>query len=300
MMIATGDAVLTRAVAALDQACRAAGLSTAGATLMRSFANAVYLLPAEDVVVRLADAGTPGKLDRLKTSVRVTRWLAEHDFPAIRPLEVRQPVAAEGFLITFWHHESDPAHTEPPEPASLGPMLRRLHTLPPVPFELPVYDPFGPIQRAVNASRVLGPSDRGWLLDRCSALAEDYYERVEFALPYGLIHGDAHRGNLVRASGRLLLCDWDSVSAGPREIDLIPTLQGARFGVSEEQRAAFTAGYGYDVTSWEWYGVLRDMRELRTLTAVLRTAHWDSRARTELTHRLESLKAGDNRRWTPF
>ncbi|GLW13141.1 aminoglycoside phosphotransferase [Microtetraspora sp. NBRC 13810] len=300
MTIAAGDAVIPRVAAALDQACRSCGLDPAGATLLRTFANTVYLLPVDGVVVRLAEATTPGKYDRLVTSVRVTRWLAEHGYPTVRPLEVRQPVAAEGFLVTFWHHESDPGEQEPPEPECLGPMLRRLHDLPPVPFELPVYDPFGSVRRAIEASRVLSAADRGWLFDRCSALAETYYEQLTFALPYGLIHGDAHRGNVVRASGRVLLCDWDSVSAGPREIDLIPTLQGTRFGFTGAQRDAFCRAYGYDASLWDGYPVLRDMREMQTLTAVLRNAHRDPGAHRELEHRLASLRAGDDRLWHPF
>ncbi|RBQ13866.1 aminoglycoside phosphotransferase family protein [Spongiactinospora rosea] len=297
MTISAGDGVLTGAVAALQRACRAAGLDPAGARLMRSFASTVYHLPEEGVVVRLAEP-TPGKYDRLVASLRVTRWLAERGYPATRPLDVKQPVAEEGFLVTFWHHEEDEGDRH--DPAALGPMLRRLHDLPPVPFELPVYDPFGPVRTAIAACRVLGVGDRGWLLDRCSALAETYYERLRFTLPYGLIHGDAHRGNLIRASGRLLLCDWDSVSAGPREIDLVPTLQGARFGYTAAQRAEFCRSYGHDVREWEGYAVLRDMRELRTLTAVLRNAHRDPATADILSFRLASLRAGDDRQWQPF
>jgi hypothetical protein len=298
MTISAGDAVLTRAAAALEQACAGAGLNTAGARLMRSFASTVYHLPAEAVVVRLAEAAPPGKYERLVASLRVTRWLVGHDYPATRPLDVKQPVAAEGFLVTFWHHEDDEGIEH--DPVTLGPLLRRLHDLPPVPFELPVYDPFGPVRGAVEASQVLGPADRDWLLDRCAALAETYYEGLRFDLPYGLIHGDAHRGNLISAGGRLLLCDWDSVSTGPREIDVVPVLQAARFGISEAQRAAFCELYGYDARDWEGYPVLRDMRELRTLTTALRNGHRDARARAELDHRLASLRAGDDRPWHPF
>ncbi|MDF5755265.1 aminoglycoside phosphotransferase family protein [Spongiactinospora sp. TRM90649] len=297
MTISAGDGLLTAAGAALTRACTGAGLDPAGARLLRSFATTVYHLPAENAVVRLAEPA-PGKYDRLVTSLRVTRWLAGQGYPATRPLDVRQPVAEEGFLVTFWHHEDDQGDRH--DPAALGPMLRRLHDLPPVPFELPVYDPFGPVRAAIEVSRVLGDGDRDWLLDRCSALAETYYERLQFALPYGLIHGDAHRGNLIRASGRLLLCDWDSVSAGPREIDLVPTLQGARFGYTPAERAAFCRAYGYDVGRWEGYPVLRDMRELRTLTAVLRNAHRDPAAAEILSFRLASLRAGDDRQWRPF
>ncbi|GAA2907542.1 aminoglycoside phosphotransferase family protein [Streptosporangium fragile] len=290
--------LLTRACVALGDACRQVGLDLTGAVMMRNFANTVYHLPAERAVVRLAEATAPGRYDRLVTSVRVTRWLAEQGFPAIRPLPVKQPVAAEGFLATFWRHEEHIG--PPPDPAQLGPLLRRLHDLPPVPFELPTHDPFGGVRRAIDASVVLDDGDRAWLLDRCETLAETYYERVEFVLPYGLVHGDAHRGNMIRTLGGFVLCDWDGVCAGPREIDLIPTLQGVRFGLTERQRANFIEAYGYDATTWAGYPVLRDMRELQTLTAVLRNAHRDRAAHDELRHRLDSLRAGDDRLWHPF
>ncbi|GIH79464.1 phosphotransferase enzyme family protein [Planobispora longispora] len=294
---AEGELLGQACAAALRLACGQAGLDVRGVTLLRDFANAVYHLPAEGVVVRLARAA-PGKFDRLTTSVRVTRWLAEQGFPTVRPLEIKQPVAAEGFLVTFWHHEE---HAGPrPEPAELGAMLRLLHEMPPAPFELPTHDPFGPVLRAIEAARLLGDDDRAWLLRRCGELAETYYERVRFALPYGLIHGDAHRGNLIRTPDGLLLCDWDSVCAGPRETDLIPTLQGVRFGLTGGQRAGFSRAYGHDLTAWQGYPVMRDMRELQTLTAVLRNAHRDPVAAGELRHRLDSLRAGDDRPWHPF
>ncbi|MFF5208334.1 phosphotransferase family protein [Streptosporangium sp. NPDC000396] len=298
MTIITESSLLTRAAAALSDSCRQAGLDIRGFTLMRDFANTVYHLPAEGVVVRLAQATTPGKFDRLVTSVRVTRWLVEQGFPTIRPLGLKQPVVAKGFLATFWRHEEHIG--PPPDPAQLGPLLRRLHDLPPMPFELPTHDPFGAVRGAIEASLALGENDRGWLLRRCEALAEAYYERLEFALPYGLVHGDAHRGNMIRTRDGLLLCDWDGVCAGPREIDLIPTLQGVRFGLTERQRSNFSEAYGYDATAWEGYPVLRDMRELQTLTAVLRNAHRDRTAHDELRHRLGSLRADDDRLWHPF
>ncbi|MEV8636214.1 aminoglycoside phosphotransferase family protein [Streptosporangium sp. NPDC051023] len=298
MTIAAEGSLLTRAAMALNEACQKVDLDAEGVTLLRDFANTVYHLPAEGVVVRLAQANTPGKFDRLVTSVKVTRWLAEQGFPTIRPLDVKQPVVAEGFLATFWHHEEHIG--PPPDPAQLGPLLRRLHDLPPVPFELPTHDPFSAVRRSIEAGLALGETDRAWLLERCEALAETYYERLEFALPYGLVHGDAHRGNMIRTRDGFLLCDWDGVCAGPREIDLIPTLQGVRFGLTERQRANFSQAYGYDATRWEGYPVLRDMRELQTLTAVLRNAHRDESALAELRHRLDSLRAGDDRLWHPF
>ncbi|MFJ2032784.1 phosphotransferase family protein [Streptosporangium sp. NPDC087985] len=290
--------LLTRATVALGHACRQAGLDSAGSVPLRASAGTVYHLPARGVVVRLAEAATPGTFDRLATSVRVTRWLAEQGFPTVRPLNVGQPVVAEGFLATFWRHEEHIG--PPPDPAQLGPLLRRLHDLPPVPFDLPAHDPFGAVRRAILVGLALDEDDRGWLLERCDALTETYSERVEFALPYGLTHGDAHSGNMIRTRDGFLLCDWDGVCAGPREIDLVPTSQGARFGLTERQRSNFIEAYGYDVTRWDGYPVLRDMRELQTLTSLLRSAHRATGARDELRNRLDSLRARDDRLWHPF
>ena len=74
--------------------------------------------------------------DRLATSVQVTGWLHAQDFPAVRPLDIAQPVEAHGYLVTFWHYV---AATGPPweDVESLGRLLRRLHGLGDPPPELP-------------------------------------------------------------------------------------------------------------------------------------------------------------------
>lgn len=94
-----------------------------------------------------------------------------------------------------------------------------------------------------------------------------------------------------------MLADWDTVSIGHREIDLIPTLQAPRFGLREAQCDAFVAAYGRDIRSWDGYPVLRAMRELSTLSAILSDGHTDAAARRELVVRLRSIRTGDDQRW---
>jgi Ser/Thr protein kinase RdoA (MazF antagonist) len=110
----------------------------------------------------------------------------------------------------------------------------------------------------------------------------DAYSRLSFQLPAGLIHGDAWRGNLLRDRHRVVLADWDTVSTGPREIDLIPTLQAPRFGLPAGQRDAFITAYGHDIRSRDGYQVLHDIRELSTLTALLRDGHVEAAVQREL------------------
>jgi hypothetical protein len=98
-----------------------------------------------------------------------------------------------------------------------------------------------------------------------------------------------------------VLCDWDSVSVGPREWDLVPTHHGERFGLSAEDRAAFTEAYGFDLVGWPGFEVLRELRDLFTLGAYMRNAGVNPAARRELENRLASLQEGDRtRRWYPL
>lgn len=115
-----------------------------------------------------------------------------------------------------------------------------------------------------------------------------------------MIHGDAWRGNLLHDGERVVLADWDAVSTGPREIDLVPTLQAVRFGLPAPERDAFVAAYGHDIQTWPGYQVLRAIRELSTLTALVRDARADPAAKDELQIRIRSLRTGDTCRWTTF
>jgi len=46
--------------------------------------------------------------------------------------------------------------------------------------------------------------------------------------------------------------------------------------------------------------VLRDIRELSTITALLRDGHADAAAQRELRIRLRSLRTGDHHEWSTF
>jgi hypothetical protein len=91
----------------------------------------------------------------------------------------------------------------------------------------------------------------------------------------------------------VVLADWDEVSTGPREVDLVPTLQARRFGLPTAQCEAFIAAYGRDIRSWAGYQVLHDIRELSTTSALLRDGHTNVTAQDELKIRLHSRRSHD-------
>jgi hypothetical protein len=64
------------------------------------------------------------------------------------------------------------------------------------------------------------------------------------------------------------LADWDSVSYGSREQDIVPASIRHRLGRLLAKWEQFCAAYGVDLPSLP---VLRQMRELRTLGAYIRS-----------------------------
>ncbi|MFG2525303.1 phosphotransferase [Streptomyces sp. NPDC048527] len=84
--------------AILQAACLAAGLDSTGAEPIRIAENSIWRLP-RGVVVRIA---RPGQSAAATREVQVARWLADQGVPAVRTLDLRQPVTANGHPVTFW------------------------------------------------------------------------------------------------------------------------------------------------------------------------------------------------------
>ena len=83
--------------------------------------------------------------------------MASEGVPAVRALDVDQPVSAEGRIVTFWESANDePAYGTAPE---VGALLRQLHKLSaPESLQLP---PVAPFDRAwYRIEHAGGMSDR--------------------------------------------------------------------------------------------------------------------------------------------
>lgn len=286
----------------LGAACRQAGIDPGDARLLRHFANAVYLVSG--AVARVAygpDAGT-----RSSSAVALTRWLVGLGFPATPPLELpsaaAQPIIVHDngrdIAVTFWHYYAQPEPLPARDFAALGRMARQLHTIsgrPPT--VLPVYQPLTSLRILLGTSpRGLDHNVRQWLTDRVECLLEKAVT-LQYPLGVGLIHADMYSGNMIydpsHPNRPWLLGDWDSVCIGPREIDLAPTVAAARFGLDDAGVTTFADAYGYDLRDWDGVDVLRQIRELSTLPALIRLAGTDPDSATELDHRLDSLQQGD-------
>lgn len=287
----------------LRDACAVAGLPAAGATLLRLGENAIYRLEAAPVVVRIARS--LDMLDDVRKEVRVARWLAEEDFPAVRltdhagaePLIVRNR-----YPVTFWRSITTTAPD--PDETDLGRLLRHLHGLVlPAWVRLPEFNPFVRVAERLEAAPPAADPDDIAFLRRLLADLRDRYADLEFVFPPSAVHGDAHLSNLLRdSSGAVIMLDLETFAHGHREWDL--TVTGMRRDgfdwLTAEQYRAFSEAYGYDIHGWPGFPFLRAVREL-TMTTWLMQLVDDPTAAREFHRRVDDIRSGRYpRRWKPF
>jgi hypothetical protein len=311
--------------------CRASGIALREPTLIKFTMNAVYRVG--DFVVRLsegADART-----RSHRLISYVRALSTVGAPIVSLADdIPQPVTFGPWTATIWlwlTPRSAAAHA-----IDLAEPLRAFHdTAADLRTQASPADgdsglglvgandwqPIAKSQRRIENTRELPPHHAEWseswarretgenlttVLDWLETWAHDLagqLHRAEWSLPAGLIHGDAHTGNLLLTTdSHALLCDLDSVCHGPREWDLVPTAHGAaRFGRSKDDYLAFASAYGLDITQTEHWPLLRGIRELQLVTSVLPRLAGRPAVADQLGHRLRSLQQQDpSAIWTRY
>ncbi|MGC5388564.1 phosphotransferase [Micromonospora chalcea] len=318
MTTALSDAVASELRAHLEEVCAQIGVDPAGARLIKYTMNAVFVAPP--FVIRLA-AG-PHAATLARRVVSVAECLEQAGMPTVRLAAsvTTQPIFAGEWVATVWQYV--PTVGDDAKPVDLAAPLRALHSLERLEVALPRWSPIEKFRRRIDAAAALLPQDAAeleqWsktelrmsavdllrdLRRRCDE-AEESLDDVAWCLPYGVIHGDAHTGNiLLNASGEgaaahpsPLLCDLDGVCIGPREWDLVPTAHGAtRFGRSSADYQGFVDAYGVDLTKWSGWPILRRVRELQLVTSTIDALAGRPDVADELAHRLRSLFADDLR-----
>jgi aminoglycoside phosphotransferase (APT) family kinase protein len=288
----------TRAV--LDTAAARLGVPVQDARLLRLHSNASYVLPSAGLVIRIA--ASQRVLGPVTASIAVTRWLADRGFPCTVPADIDgQPFVIAGHVVSAWRYILTTG-TPAPASAEMGDLLRDLHARSDPPYPLPsLDDPFASVAAAISqAPDAMPPANRSWLENRITSLRRQW-SMLDFPRPAGLIHGDAHIGNLMRAaSGQAVLGDWDHVAAGPREWDLAQIhYMDRRFGqAGTDGIDAFTAAYGWDIRTWPGLGTLIAIREITGLAPYIRSARDRPGYGQQLAFRLHTLQSGDMQaRW---
>lgn len=283
----------------LDAVCEWAGLTPIGARLLHQRANAVYHLPHDGAVVRLRQTHGSAEWERrLASSTRVTRWLSDRSYPTVEPLCI-DPISVDGWTATFWIYVSFTTDVPIAGQARLAGMIRQLHEEPVPPFDLSQTNPLGSLLEDLEeADHSLTDEQRVWLKTQAGQIVQAY-PSTPMPLGTGLIHGDAHSGNVFPTIRGYLIGDWDSVSIGPRAQDLVPTLDGVRhFNRPYSDWREFCSEYGADPSLVEDPGMqlLLRARELRSLAAYIRSAERPD-IRVELDKRLRTLMLNERAIW---
>lgn len=278
------------------------GLDATGAHRIKFTNNAVLALPASAAVIRVA--GSTTIRGRIPAVIAAARLFAAHDIPAVRLWPgIDQPLQAGHHLATVWQQapEGGPA----PLPADLARILRAIHAIDqtPPPDIPPWRLPAGIRQRLHDADGVDATTLAylsAELADLETTLAR--LDGIEPLLPPGLLHGDAHLGNLIATPHGPVICDFDSTATGRREWDLIPAAVGThRFGYTPDVHHGLAHAYGLDVTTWPGFATLRRLREFQLITSVLPVLGANPALRPQWQHRLNTYRTGDTQaRWTPY
>jgi aminoglycoside phosphotransferase len=285
----------------LVEACDAVGLAADGAELIRLSENAIYRLRDAPVVARIARIVR--YLPTVRREVAVARWLALASLPAARVVEsVDQALVVGKRVVTFW----ELIENAEPEPsvAELGAALRRLHELPvPDELDLPRQTPLGRALERIDVATSLDDADRSFLRSRALELDAAFAE-LRFTLPPAALHGDAHTWNLMRdPTGTIRLIDFEAFAYGPPECDLSVT--ATEYGVFHDDFPdpydKFADAYGFDVTAWDGFEVLRLVNEVKMTTWLMQNVNESPEIAGEFRNRLDNLRNPDApRRWRGF
>lgn len=267
----------------------ATGIDVTGAQLMKFTNNAVFALPGTGVVVRIAASTTMA--DRVDKVIRIAHWLEAGKVPAVRLLDLDQPLDIDGLKVTLW--QEVPGGGRTPTGADLGKILQRWHTLAPPTGGLPHWAPMAEIRSRLTEPDGVDEADLAYLRDECDRL-EEQLSGLSYALAPGPIHGDAFMGNLIDGQAEPVICDFDSSCDGPREWDLVPLAVGKlRFDYPRDDYSALINVYGFDVIGWKGFPVLRRLRELKLVTSLIPVLGSRAVLRPQWQRRLDTYRDGD-------
>ncbi|WP_280438427.1 aminoglycoside phosphotransferase family protein [Nocardia carnea] len=268
------------------EACIKAGLADLDLVPIKVSENAIYRLPQSRIVVRIAK---PGQRAAAEHELLIADWLHRNDVPAVEPADIPTTfVMIDDRPVTFW--KELPPHRGGTV-TEIATALRRLHALDPPAF-LSTIDPFVRLEQRIDAAKTLPDEDRQWLYSHLNDLRDAWSHRIA-GLPWGPVHGDAWEGNVVTTDeGTTLFLDLERTSIGPPEWDLTSTaIKRTSFGwISAEQYAAFVAAYGYDVTEWPGFELMRDIRETRMTCMAAQAAAYESARLAQARLRVDSLR----------
>lgn len=274
-----------------------ADVDVSDARLIKFTNNAVFSLPRARVVARIAGSATMAA--RVSKVIKVARWLKEGGVPAVRLLNLDQPLVIDNLHLTLWHEES--VGGPKPTGVDLAAILRQWHQLESPEGGLPTWNPIAEIRSRLAEPDGVDAADLSYLLDECDRI-EEQLDCLAYELPRGPIHGDAFMGNLIDGTTGAVICDFDSSCEGPREWDFVPLAVGKlRFDYPGDDYGDLTRAYGFDVVKWPGFSVLRRLRELKLVSSLVPVLGSRAVLRPQWQTRMDTYRSGDQTtRWSTY
>lgn len=285
---------------ALEAASEVVGVDPRDAEFVRMGENAMFRLTSPPVMARVGKS-----LSAARKEARIARWLASHQFPAVRLAPLETDVVPVGDLVvTFWEVIEE-SHV-PVSSGDLGVMLRQLHEIPePSDLALPFFEPMPKLDsRLKTIGTALPEAERAFLRHRKEEL-DERFATLEFSLGFGPVHGDYHKANLMRdRTGTVKLIDFEDFCWGPREWDAcVEAVRHQAMGwVSDDEYAAYVDAYGFDPLKWSGFPVVRAIRELNMATWLAQQLGQSTEVDAEVHKRIADLRDGEHypRQWRTF
>lgn len=275
-----------------------AGVRETELKLIRLGNNATFQV-GQQYVLRVARPTTP--VEAVEREVQFANSLAAQDLPVVRlaELSLKQPLAAGDARGTIW--ENLPGGR--PTYRQFGQLVRQFHELADsLDLPLPTWQPLATARQRLDTLAGQYPSDDITLLEQWYERIANELEGLESSLPTGPIHGQAEIGNARLRGSEPVFLDFERLSRGLREWDLIDSAAAVRrFGLPATDYEAFASAYGFDVMGWSGFPTLRRVWELRATTWLMQNRDHGSEIADEVAVRLDTWRTNDSRRqWRGF
>lgn len=203
------------------------------------FSVIVHLAPSP-VVVRVPTVLPPSyrrdpgaQIEQQRAELAVAGWLADNDHPVVppSPLVPREPVARDGFSMTFWQFVSELPVPEPDYVTRVA-TTARLHAVlreyggPELgfwtPFRSYIPDSLVALEQLPEliSSADLQRAQQEWSAIAPIMESQNAFEKAFPRAEVQPIHGDAPYYNMITTADGDLWSDFELVTLGPKESDL--------------------------------------------------------------------------------
>ncbi|MEO9460814.1 MAG: aminoglycoside phosphotransferase family protein [Lentilitoribacter sp.] len=277
--------------------CTKLSIDAEGILPIRLGTNSLYHLPSVNLVARVHNENTVK--EQIKSEIMVANRLA-HNSVRCAPISCDYPeiYSSEHHQITFWKYIMPEKRLIGFE-RKFGELLVSFHDA--MTGYLSNFPKFEPLEKAKTRLQYIS----GFEQEKKILIEE--IENVEMLLPktprYGstvAVHGDAHLGNVIWSNGDGYLIDFESVSIGRADFDIIPMAVTYKRFLQDIEIDTFLDAVIPGLTYQDIPLNLLRVRELTMITWLGEVASSNPEYGEQFEFRIETLKSNmEFAKWSP-